>query len=84
VNEILKYASNEFLSITYIKQVKSFTLKYPADVPESIFSISLNVSFPSLRQNTLNAFPNQSNRRFILNFHTYVIFPTQQHETQIS
>ena len=34
MNEILKYASNEFLSITNIKQVKSFTLKYPADVPE--------------------------------------------------
>jgi hypothetical protein len=33
VNVILIYTSNVFLSITYIKQVKSFTVNYPADVP---------------------------------------------------
>jgi len=33
MNVILIYTSNLFTSIMYIKQVKIFTVNYPADVP---------------------------------------------------
>jgi len=62
MNLILLTTLNVFTSITYFKQVKSFTVSYPADIPSKYIFYLTKVSFRSIRQNILNTSPSQSNK----------------------
>jgi len=56
------------------KKIKSLTLNYPTDIPTKYVFCLTEPLFSPFCQNTLKAFPNQSNRSCILKFHMCVIF----------
>ena len=76
VSHILIYSSKVFTSITYIKQVKSFTVNYPADVPPKYIFYLIESLISLVPSKHIKCISKQSNRSFIISVHIYVIFPT--------